>query len=95
MRTVLKCLAVCVLVFAFIVYAGYLRTGHFWFPAVKAPVLSGLWKQPEMNSLEAPTSPTWRWRQNGVWHYGDSPPEGVDAQRLDSAASNETNSPDN
>lgn len=90
MRVVLKCLAVCGLIYACVAYAAYLRTGQFWIPTVRVPAVTGFWNQPEMNSLEAPTTPTWRWRQNGIWHYGDSPPNGVDAQRVDSAASTES-----
>lgn len=38
--------------------------------------------QPVTIPLAKPSEPTYKWRLNGQWHYGDTPPEGVNAIRL-------------
>lgn len=92
LKFILKCLLVGVVVYAVIVYAAYLRTGKFWLPTFgNLPSISWFGVSPKLQSLEAPAEPTWRWRESGRWHYGDSPPPGIPAERIDSAAGGKAN----
>lgn len=58
----------------------YLRTGYFWIPTIDS-VKSGL-NKPSMQTLPVPKEAIYKWREQGEWVYGDSPPEGVNAQRV-------------
>lgn len=83
-RVLFKALAVGVVIAAVIIYAAYLKTGRFYVPAFSMPHwFAG---SPKMEALEAPDEPTWRWRENGQWHYGDKPPVGTAAERIDKHA---------
>lgn len=77
---------VVVIIFAVAAYVSYLKTGRFWFPTVSiASVKSSLpsfRSAPVMETLEAPEDDVYKWRVNGEWVYGDTPPSGVDAQRV-------------
>ena len=76
-------------------YVVYLKTGRFWVPDLSIsnlnkPKLFGS-KTPVMEPVLAPTEntykkPTYKWWANGHWNYGQTPPEGVKAIRLDKKA---------
>ena len=68
-------------------YVVYLKTGKFWKPSwsnvnISMPELLGS-GAPNMQSITAPEEPTYKWRQGGQWHYGQKPPKGMDAIRVD------------
>lgn len=67
-------------------YVSYLRTGQFWMPnfSLASSKLSlPLFKSaPQMQTLEAPKEAVYKWRENGEWVYGDSPPANVDVERV-------------
>lgn len=85
-KIVLKYILVCVLAFAIASYLISLKTNRIWLPvdlgAVDVSLPQSLSK-PKMSTLPPPTQETWRWRENGRWHYGDNPPKHVDAERID------------
>ena len=80
---ILKCLVVCGLGYAVLAVVIYTATGRTWQPKIELPSFGSSTAASKMKTLEAPTEPTWRWRQNGRWHYGDKPPAGVKAERID------------
>ena len=80
---ILKCLVVCLLGYAVLAVVIYTATGQTWKPSIAWPDFDAVLPSPTMSTLEAPDQPTWRWRENGRWHYGDTPPEGVQAERID------------
>jgi len=84
-KFIFKCLVVCLLGYAVLAVVIYTATGKTWQPTIFWPSFSFLSSSPDMSTLEAPNQPTWRWRQNGRWHYGDKPPSGVTAERIDNA----------
>lgn len=85
-RRVFRFLLICLIIFALASYLSYLRTGQFWLPNISTGVtqlsLPLVDSPPSMNPVEAPTEPTYKWRKDGQWHYGDEPPEGVKAISL-------------
>jgi hypothetical protein len=72
-----------------VVYAAYLHTGRLWLPSMNLPSVSWFSGTPKLEPVGLPVEPTWRWRENGKWHYGDSPPKGVKAERIDRSATEE------
>ena len=82
----LKCVVVALFGYAVLAVVIYTATGQTWRPSISWPDFADLKPAPEMSTLEAPDEPTYRWRQNGRWHYGDKPPEGVNAERIDKGA---------
>ena len=87
-RVLFKAVLICGLMLAIASYIGYLRTGQFWLPAIpyslsqlSLPALESNTSSTPANStpVEAPTEPTYKWRENGQWHYGDEPPAGAKA----------------
>ena len=86
---VIKYLMLVVVILAIASYINYLRTGQFWLPTVSMssiksslPSFDSVPSAPKMNTLEAPNEAVYKWRVNGEWVYGDTPPAGVDAQRV-------------
>lgn len=83
---IIKCVVVIVIILAVASYISYLKTGRFWVPTISfSSVKSSLQSfrgAPVMQTLEAPDEDVYKWRVDGEWVYGDSPPEGVDAQRV-------------
>jgi TRAP-type C4-dicarboxylate transport system permease small subunit len=85
---VIKAVLICALFMAIGSYLVYLRTGTFWMPSfdlsgLKQSVKMGSPKMstlPKLNELNESGRPVYKWIQNGRWHYGDTPPEGVKAQ---------------
>jgi hypothetical protein len=91
---VLIILFVCVAIGSYLVY---LKTGRLFIPWIStlnspasfsAPELSlpKLSSEPsyrDFSSNNTPQSQTYKWRENGQWVYGDKPPKGVDATRID------------
>ena len=77
----------------------YLRTGNFFLPFSSTsnfsfPSLSffsGLGEHDAINvelkgetvGLKDLQGPSYKWLENGNWHYGDAPPENVNAIRID------------
>lgn len=69
----------------------YYNTGQFWLPsflvsgsrsvanAVSEIPITTSTKKPTFNSVSAPSEPSYKWLQDGSWHYGPKPPEGVNA----------------
>lgn len=71
-------------------YLSYLKTGKFWVPSFSAPSISMpfsnkpvLDKKPSAVPVTSPSVPSYKWIENGRWHYGEKPPKGVDAIKLD------------
>ena len=85
-RVLFKTVLICALLLAIASYLGYLRTGQFWLPTIPHSVSQLSLPMPESNTsstpangnpVEPPTEPTYKWRENGQWHYGDEPPAGA------------------
>jgi len=92
LRIALKALIILFLCFAIGRYLVYLKTGRFWMPSfsssdIKAPELSlpqfGKPSYTDFSTSNTPKSKTYKWRENGQWVYGDTPPEHVNAIRID------------
>jgi len=87
-RFVFKCFFVCGILFAVASYAAYLNTGKFWIPSIPSFTsnntleLPSLSKEPVLQSVQPPSEPTYKWFQNGRWHYGDNVPEGFEAIKI-------------
>jgi hypothetical protein len=85
---VVKAVLICALLMALGSYLVYLKTGRFWIPSFAVASLIPSTKHdspnmsplPKLNELEKSGLPVYKWIQDGQWHYGDSPPNGVDAQ---------------
>ncbi|MEM7358030.1 MAG: hypothetical protein AAF431_02915 [Pseudomonadota bacterium] len=87
-RVLFKALLICGLMLAIASYLGYLRTGQFWIPTFPQTISQLSVPEFDLNTtsatenrkpVEAPTEPTYKWRENGQWHYGDEPPAGAKA----------------
>ena len=87
-KVVVKAVLICALFMAVGSYLVYLKTGKFWIPSFNfsgvtqsiglgSPNMSTL---PQLSELQETGQPVYKWIQNGRWHYGDTPPEGVKAQ---------------
>ena len=88
LRILFKGVIIFVVIMAVISYLAYLRTGVFWVPTVSnfsLPFLR-LDSQPSIEgtkvSFDGRKNPTYKWLENGRWHYGDVPPEGVESELL-------------
>lgn len=69
------------------IYFFYLNSGSF--PNLSLPLRSNQADVPtesiieaNFSSLEQPDLPLYKWRLNGRWHYGLTPPSGVDAEQV-------------
>jgi len=82
---IIKLVLIAAIVLAIASYIAYLRTGKFWVPDlsfgnnISIPFSDSV---PKMQSLQAPNEPVYKWRERGVWVYGDNPPEGVEAKLI-------------
>ena len=101
-RLIIKCVMICVLLMAIASYVVYLRTGSFWVPVARVPSISlpsfssfsrlfsddSVSVEPvgETVSLKNINVPSYKWQQKGIWHYGDTPPQGINAIRIDGSS---------
>lgn len=90
LRVSIKAAMILCIVFALGSYLVYLKTGRFWVPSFSTPNISMpfsgkpiLDKKPTGTPVTKPNSPSYKWIEGGRWHYGEKPPKGVDAIRLD------------
>lgn len=75
-----KALLFCAVIVGLASFLNYLRTGYFWVPSILS--FEPEFSKPTMQALPQPTETIYKWREHGEWVYGDSPPEGVNAQRV-------------
>ena len=75
-----KALAFCAVLVGLASGLNYLRTGYFWIPTLDS--LQSGFNKPKMQSLIAPKETIYKWREHDEWVYGDTPPEGVEAERV-------------
>lgn len=88
LRLVFKTAIIAFLCFAIGSYLVYLKTGRLFVPKLTKPEISlpSILDKPaysDFSSIEAPKVETYKWRENGQWKYGDTPPKNVDAIRVD------------
>ena len=81
---VIKAVMIVVIIVGIASYISYLQTGRFWIPkfsmaSIKSP-LPSIQRAPTMQALEAPQETIYKWRDQGKWVYGQTPPTGVTAQ---------------
>jgi len=86
-RLLIKASLMIVVFMAIASYLVYLKTGQFWKPSwsninISTPTFFSQ-NVPVMESVTVPSETTYKWRQAGQWHYGEKPPNGVDAIRVD------------
>lgn len=82
-RFLAKTLVVIAVIFSCISFVNYLQTGQFWVPAVSRTAPSWLPfvdSTPSLQSLRSPEETIYKWREQGQWVYGPTPPEGVSAE---------------
>ena len=81
LKILFKGTLLCMVLIGVAAYIGYLRTGQYRLPALKLPqlFLPNPVGEINMSAVQAPAEPTYKWRINGRWYYGDVPPQGVDA----------------
>lgn len=86
-KTIIKfalIIGICMAVGSYLVY---LNTGRFWVPQLPSnltmPAFLKREYKPSMEPVSEPTEPTYKWMKNGQWYYGQKPPKGVNAVRLD------------
>lgn len=90
LRVSIKAAMILCIVLALGSYLVYLKTGRFWVPSFSASQLSMpfsdepiLDTKPTGKPVTTPSVPSYKWIENGRWHYGEKPPKGVDAIKLD------------
>lgn len=86
LRLLIKASLVIVVFMAIGSYLVYLKTGEFWKPSwsninISMPTFFSQ-DTPVMESVTVPSETTYKWRQAGQWHYGEKPPEGVEAIKV-------------
>lgn len=86
-RFLIKLCVIVAICFAVGSYLVYLKTGCFWMPSwsnvnISMPAFLG-GGDATLEPVTSPTEPTYKWWANGQWNYGQTPPEGVNAIRLD------------
>ena len=102
-KLVVKSLVICALFVVISSYLVYLQTGKFWLPVLRVPNISvpsfaslqglvsaSLSEADKFSAdvnLDNVSAPTYMWLHNGSWHYGDVPPEGMNATRIDGSNS--------
>lgn len=86
-RLLFKATLMIVIFMAIGSYLVYLKTGKFWKPSLSNIDISMpeflKTKAPVMTPVSGPTETTYKWYKNGQWYYGQVPPKGVDAIRID------------